>query len=61
MKGIIKSYSKAHGYGFIVADGEEYFFHATSHLYKPRVGSEVEFEVFEHPKGKRATKVRRIS
>lgn len=60
MKGIVKSYSRSHGYGFVLADGEEYFFHATDHLHKPRVGSEVEFDLAEHKKGRRAVNVRRV-
>lgn len=59
MKGVVKSYSRSHGYGFVLANGDEYFFHAKD-LHHPQIGSMVEFKAINTQKGKRATQIRRI-
>lgn len=63
IEGVVKSHSKQHGYGFIVADdGEMYFFHNTQWGVKipPVQGLRVEFEPVITEKGARALNIGRI-
>ena len=62
MQGTIKWFSIKKGYGFIQAQGKDYFVHrwdieANSELEK---GDKVLFEVEKVPKGSKAVKVRKI-
>lgn len=61
MQGVVKSYGKEHGYGFIIGDLNEIFFaHATEFHYKnPQSGDAVTFDPVITQKGSRAMNVRR--
>ena len=57
IEGVVKSHSKKHGYGFLVADdGEMFFFHNTQWgvAIPPVQGLRVEFEPYQSDKGMRA-------
>lgn len=62
MKGQIKSFSPKHGYGFIAAEGQEYFFHTLQWKgdERPQAGMWVLFSIIETKKGLRAKNVRRL-
>lgn len=63
MKGKIKFFKEAGGFGFIAAeDGKDYFVHssALSEGVSIKVGDEVTFEVEQGTKGPRAVKVVKI-
>lgn len=57
MIGKVKSFSPVHGYGFIEADGKEYYFHAKNCQGRPEIGDVVKFKGFETPKGYAAIRV----
>jgi len=61
MTGEVKSYSPAHGYGFITADGIDYWFHISQwraiNAY-PKVGLKVFFEPLVTSKWYRTAKIR---
>ena len=61
MKGRVKSFSPKDGYGFITADGIDYFIHSKDWPYRmpPVAGLEVEFVPKRTDKGYRATNVKR--
>lgn len=66
MKGQVKKVFQDKGFGFVTAaGGEDYFFHATavenSEFDAIQVGSQVEFELGQGPKGPRAEKVRLVA
>jgi len=63
MKGIVRTFSDLHGYGFIVGDRNEIFFaHKTHFKYKnPKPGDIVTFEPTITEKGSRAIHIRRIA
>ena len=66
MEGKVKSFNKQKGYGFISSDvQEDIFFHYTSLVmdgFKTiDVGVEVEFDLEETSKGKRATNIKVVS
>ena len=56
MTGTIKSFAPSRGYGFIVAEGNEYWFHASEWAGngKPQAGDEVNFIPATTQKGRRA-------
>lgn len=54
MKGIIKSFSRTRGYGFITAENEDYFFHISKINFNPVVNDPVEFKPKVTKKGKAA-------
>ena len=56
MTGKVKSFSPKKGYGFIVAEGNEYWFHASEWAGngKPQAGDEVNFTLVTTQKGRRA-------
>ena len=63
MKGIVRTFSALHGYGFIVGDMNEIFFVHTNELkshFKAKQGDHVEFEPVITEKGSRATNIRRV-
>ena len=62
MNGEIRSYSPAHGYGFVTSNSTDYFFHASEWLSegKPMTGDKVTFFIKKSMKGPRAVKVRRL-
>lgn len=62
MVGIIKSFSRQHGYGFIEAGDKDLYFHVKDWQSSgsPFVGDEVQLAAFKTPKGYKAKKVRRI-
>ena len=62
MTGKIKSFSPAHGYGFIDA-GKDIYFHRQQWLSEglPMVGQDVFFLLKKTDKGLRAFKIRRLS
>jgi len=62
MTGRIKSFSRAHGYGFIEFDGKDIFFHILDYKGQgtPSVGTTVWFETYESRKGLRAKNIREI-
>jgi CspA family cold shock protein len=62
MTGIIKWYSAIRGYGFIICDGEEYYFHRTGIVgYKkavfPKIKEQVLFDIEINHKGRMAVNV----
>lgn len=62
MKGKVISFSRSHGYGFILDDSSEYvYFHIKdwNDYMKVRAGDEVEFKKEVTEKGARAISVRR--
>lgn len=62
MTGKVISFSRSHGYGFVLGDDDEYcFFHIkTWSDYLPcTIGSRVEFKKEVTEKGARATEIRR--
>lgn len=66
MEGKVKSFNKQKGYGFITCEvAEDIFFHYSSLImdgFKTiDVGAEVEFDLEESEKGKRATNVKVIT
>lgn len=62
MIGEVKSYSIRNGYGFVVADGQDYFISHKEWLYRlpPTPGLKVEFVPKRTDKGMRATAVKRV-
>lgn len=63
MTGVIKSFSRQHGYGFIETDREaNIFFHVKDWIGngKPSIGQRVEFMWVESEKGLRAIRIRGI-
>lgn len=61
MTGKIKSFSPAHGYGFIECNGKDIFFHILDFKGDtPSVGTKVWFETYESRKGLRAKNIREI-
>jgi len=58
MTGAVKSYSPSHGYGFVTANGVDYWFHINQwreiNAY-PKIGQEVVFEPEKTNKGNRVT------
>jgi len=67
IKGSVKWFNNAKGYGFIVADGSEdqdifvHYSSITQEGYRSlREGDQVEFELTDGPKGPSATSVRRM-
>ncbi len=66
MEGKIKTFNKQKGYGFIQSDVDgDIFFHYSSLLMEGfksvEAGTDVEFEMEETSKGKRATNIKVIS
>ena len=65
MKGIIKSYSPQHGYGFIQAQGkdQDIYFHKKDWQGKndPAIGNTVDFMWVMSPKGFKAIQVKEIT
>ena len=61
MTGIVKSYSRKHGYGFIEAGGEDVFFHVADWDLpeSPRPGIRVRADIKVTKKGVRAINIRR--
>ncbi len=64
MRGRIKHYSGAKGYGFITVDGIDYFFMHTDFIEKKngycKVGNNVSFNPVNSIRGLRATEIRVI-
>lgn len=62
MIGTIKSFSRQHGYGFIISGNNDYFFHVIEWPYKndPALDETVEFEEQKCRQGLRAVKIRRF-
>lgn len=63
MKGIVKVYNSAKGYGFINSDehADEIFFHVTEYIdNEPNVGQIVEFTVNKSSKGFEAKNIKLI-
>lgn len=62
MVGIIKSFSRSHGYGFIEANDKDLYFHVNDWLSSgsPVVGNDVQFAAYKTVKGYKARKVRRL-
>lgn len=58
MIGKVKSFSRLHGFGFIEADGKEYYFHIKNCQGVPAVGSIVKFKPIKTEKGNAALSVR---
>lgn len=58
MIGKVKSFSRQHGYGFIEAGDQEYYFHAKNCQGIPAVGSIVKFRPIKTEKGNAALSVR---
>ena len=60
MNGEVKSFSPKHGYGFIVSDEKEYWFHVKSWGLRlpPAEGIRVSFDPVTTPKGLRARNVK---
>ena len=63
MTGEVKSYNTRKGYGFVVADGQDYFISHREWQYRlpPAPGLKVEFVPIKTDKGLRATKIRRVA
>lgn len=62
MTGKIISFSRTHGYGFVLGDDDEYvYFHITNwtDYMKCRVGDRVEYKKEVNDKGARAIEIRR--
>ena len=59
-KGTVKFFNHTKGFGFITEEGNEqdYFVHSTGLVDKVQDGDNVEFELEEDPKGKRAVNVK---
>ena len=61
MQGKVKSYSPQHGYGFISADGKDYWFHINQfreiNAY-PKVDTEIEFDPVTSKKGLRTANMK---
>jgi len=59
VKGKVKFFRKQKGFGFIVADGKDYFFHATAliNLYDPKDDDLVTFDVSQTERGLKAINV----
>jgi cold shock CspA family protein len=59
LRGIVRRLNAEHGYGFIEANGEEFFFHRNAlqgvDWEEIAVGTALEFEVDKHPEGDRPT------
>lgn len=61
MTGKIKSFSRAHGYGFLTSEGKDIFFHILDFKGDtPTVGTTVWFETYESKKGLRAKNIKEI-
>jgi len=62
MTGEVKSYSVRNGYGFIVADGQDYFISHKEWEYRlpPTPGLRVEFVPKQTDKGLRAFAIKRV-
>ena len=61
MTGEVKSYSPAHGYGFITSGGVDYWFHINQfrEINKyPVIGMKFEFDPVTTDKGKRVLRVK---
>jgi CspA family cold shock protein len=64
MKGTVKMFNKAKGYGFIhTEDGKDVFFHFSALTMDDKVvepGDNLEFDVEESPRGLRAENIKKI-
>jgi CspA family cold shock protein len=60
MQGVIKSFSRSNGYGFLDTDKGDIFFHIENCKCRPEHGKEVEFDIVESPKGLRAINVKGV-
>lgn len=62
VKGVVKWYSSEKNYGFIIADGTDYFVHHSEIKNGEELieGDEVEFEITQSEKGFRASSVTKI-
>jgi len=65
MNGTVKWFDNKKGYGFVLADGKEWFFHhseivSATPFKTATAGDLVEFSPSQNDLGPRATKVRRI-
>ena len=54
MVGKVKSFSPVHGYGFIEAGEQEYYFHAKNCQGRPEIGDVVKFKAIKTQKGNAA-------
>ena len=57
MIGKVKSFSPVHGYGFIVAGEQEYYFHKKNCQGRPEIGDVVKFKSIKTEKGYAAIRV----
>ena len=61
MIGAVKSYSPSHGYGFVTANGADYWFHINQwreiNSY-PKIGLSVDFEPQTTNKGNRVSEIK---